>query len=226
MATNSDFACEAARASEERAVDDDPAAHADLSRHVDVVAEADAHPEPQLAERREVRLVVDEQRDRERPQALAQLGDDLHVAPREVWRHEEEPVLLVDRSRDRRRNARGNESVAVQRDVDDVGLVGAEHAEGTDVARGLRDDDVAGVDEEARHKVQGLLGTCRDDDVVGVRLDPLETHHLEDLLAQRLVALPRTVLQGRRPAGRDDALSHLPDHVERQPLEVRHAAGE
>ena len=59
-----------------------------------------------------------------------------------------------------------------------------------------------------------------------MRVDALERHDLEDLLAQRLVALAGAVLQRLQAAGGDDALGQVTEDVERQALEERHAAGE
>jgi hypothetical protein len=125
---------------------------------------------------------------------------------------------LLQRGRD--------QPVLVERYVDDVRLVGTEHPQRPHVAGRLRDDDVTRVDEDSRHKVEGLLAAGGDDDVVRVRVDALEPHDVEDLLAQRLVALAGPVLQRHGATGRDDALGHLRQDVERQPGQVRHAAGE
>jgi len=74
--------------------------------------------------------------------------------------------------------------------VGDPRLVGGEHPQGTDVARRLGEDHITGVNEDPGDQVQRLLGSGRHHDVVGVGGDSLQRHHLEDLLAQRGVALP------------------------------------
>ena len=76
--------------------------------------------------------------------------------------------------RDRLPQRLGDEPVLVHGDVHDARLVRSEHAEGPDVARRLREDDVAGVDEQLRDEVEGLLGPGRRDDVVDRTADALE----------------------------------------------------
>jgi len=51
----------------------------------------------------------------------------------------------------------GDQPVVVHRHVHDVRLVGREGAEGADVGGRLDEHHVAGVDEDPRHQVQGLL---------------------------------------------------------------------
>ena len=55
---------------------------------------------------------------------------------------------------------------------------------------------------------------------------PSSAMTLEDLLAQRLVALAGPVLQRLQAAGRDDALGEVAEDVEREALEERHATRE
>ncbi|CPU62865.1 Uncharacterised protein [Mycobacteroides abscessus] len=119
-----------------------------------------------------------------------------------------------------------DEPVLVEGHVHDVGLVRPEHAQRPDVARRLRDDHVARVDEDPRDEVERLLRAGRHDDVVGVALDALEPHDVEDPLAQGLVALTGAVLERRGTARRDEALHGVGDLVEGEAFEVRHAAGE
>jgi hypothetical protein len=110
--------------------------------------------------------------------------------------------------------------------VDDVALVGPEDAEGPDVRGSLDEDDVARVAEDAGHEVEGHLGAGRDDDVVGVRGDPDLPDHLEDLLAQGDVALPRAVLQGLGPALVQQPLGGAGQHLHGQGLDEGHPAGQ
>jgi hypothetical protein len=90
----------------------------------------------------------------------------------------------------RRRNRRDRllerlrlDPVVVHRDVHDLALVRAEDAERPDVRGGLADHDVAWVAEHPGDQVDGLLAADGHDDVVRVRLDTLERHHVADLLA-------------------------------------------
>src|ERR1035438_5845921 len=61
-----------------------------------------------------------------------------------------------------------DETVVIGGDVGDLRLVGRKHPKRTDVARGLGEYHIAGVDEDASDQVQGLLGPGCHDDVVGV----------------------------------------------------------
>ena len=120
----------------------------------------------------------------------------------------------------------GHETAVVHRDVTDVGLVRDERLQRADVARRLAQDHVARVDEDAGDEVERLLRAGGDDDVVGVGADALQRHDLDDLLAQRRVALRAGVLQRLRAVLGDQRRGLLADDVERERGQVRHAAGE
>ena len=120
----------------------------------------------------------------------------------------------------------GHQPVGVHGDVDDLGLVGREGPERTDVGGGLGDHHVTRVDEDPGHQVQGLLAADRDDDVLGGGVHALERHDLADQLAQLRVALARAVLQGLGAAGGDQLADELADGVQRQRRQVGHAAGQ
>jgi hypothetical protein len=110
--------------------------------------------------------------------------------------------------------------------VDDVALEGAEHPQRTDVRRGLADHHVAGVAEDACDQVDGLLRPDGDDDVVRVRVDALQLHHVADLLAQRGHTLAGAVLHRRRAVVLHELVDRPADDVEREARDVGHATGE
>ena len=120
----------------------------------------------------------------------------------------------------------GDETVGVAGHVHHVRLVGREDPESADIGRGLGDHDVARVEEHAGHEVERLLGPGRHDDVVGVGVDPLERHDLQQLVAQPLVALARGVLQRREPLVVQQPLHRVPDQVHGQGADVRHTPGQ
>ena len=119
-----------------------------------------------------------------------------------------------------------DQPVVVERDVDHVRLVGAEHAEGAHVGRRLRHDHVTGIDEDLRDEVEGLLRAGGDDDVVGVRVDGVVAHHLDDLLAHEDLALAGTVLECLRAVLPHDPGGELGEVVQRERVDVGHPPGE
>ena len=82
---------------------------------------------------------------------------------------------------------------------------------GAHVGRRLGHDDVARVDEDRGDQVERLLGARGDHHVVRVRVNALERHDLGDVLAQRLVALARAVLQRHLAVLDDEPAHHLAD---------------
>ena len=96
--------------------------------------------------------------------------------------------------RDRLAQRLGHQAVGVHLGVHHVALVGLEDAQRADVRRRLADHHVAGVAEDPGDQVDRLLRADGDHDVVGVRLDALQAHHVGDLLAQLGDALARAVL--------------------------------
>jgi len=119
-----------------------------------------------------------------------------------------------------------HQAVGVHRDVHDLGLVGREGPQRTDVGGGLGDHDVPRVDEHPRHQVQRLLAADGDHDVLGGGVHALECHDLADQLTQERVALARAVLQGLGAPGGDELADQLADSVQRQGRQVGHAAGQ
>ena len=120
----------------------------------------------------------------------------------------------------------GDEAVLVHRDVHDARLIGGEAAQGADVRRTFRDDDVAGIAVDAGDEIERHLGADGDDDVVGIGADSLGGHHLADLLTQLRGALCGSVLQGDLPVAGDEIGDLDGEGLERQRGEVGHAAGE
>ena len=126
---------------------------------------------------------------------------------------------------DRLRQGLGNDAVLVHRHVHDVRLACAEHTQRAHVGGGLGEDDVAGIHEELRHEVEGLLAARRDHNVVRVGADDaVICHDLGDALAQHLPALAAAVLHGLRAVVADQLLRGRRELVERQVLKVGHAA--
>lgn len=74
----------------------------------------------------------------------------------------------------------GHESVLVDLGVAQVGLVRREDCESARVRRALGDDDIARVEHHLGQHLEGELAAGGHDDVVRVRLDALQTHHLDD----------------------------------------------
>ena len=120
----------------------------------------------------------------------------------------------------------GDQPVVVHRDVHDLGLVGLEGAERTDVRRRLGQDDVARVAEDPGGQVQRHLRADGDHHVVRVGLDALERHHLADLLPELRDALARPVLQGDQAVLGDQAGGLRGQRLQRQRLQIRHATGQ
>ena len=88
--------------------------------------------------------------------------------------------------------------VLVAFDLDDVGLVAAEHRHRAGVGRRLADHDVARVDQRLADEVDRLLAAGGDDHVLGVGKHALGAHHLEDAVVGLLEALGRAVLERLR----------------------------
>jgi hypothetical protein len=105
-------------------------------------------------------------------------------------------------------------------------LVRTEHPERAHVARRLREDDVARVDEELRDEVEGLLRPGGRHDVVDRAADPFDCHDLEDLLAKLGNSLTRAVLQGNSALLSHHSLHCRGDQVVRQRRHERHSTGE
>ena len=114
----------------------------------------------------------------------------------------------------------------VHREVHHPGLVRGEAAERADIGRTLGEHDIAWVAVDARDEVQRHLRADSDHDVVRVGVDPLQRHHLADLLPQRRHALGGAVLQRDLPVAGDELGDLVGERVERQSGEVRHASGE
>ena len=137
-----------------------------------------------------------------------------------------DPLAGRARGGDRLGQGARHQALVVHGDVDDVALVRAEDAEGAHVRRCLDEDDVAGIAEDADHEVEGHLRSGGHDDVVRMGGDADLADHLEDLLAERDVALARAVLEGLRAALVQQSLRRVGQHVDGQGLHVRHAAGQ
>ena len=146
----------------------------------------------------------------------------------EVGDRVEELDLLAGRPgrRDRLLQRLGHQPVGVHLGVHDVALVGLEDPERPDVGRGLADHHVAGVAEHPGDQVDRLLRADGDHHVVGVRLDPLEPHHLGDLLAERGHPLAGAVLHRLGAVVGDQVTDRAADHVEGQAGDVGHPAGQ
>ena len=179
-----------------------------------------------------VRVVLDDQqvgllRDLQHPgPPLQGLGDAGRVV--EVGDRVEELGLLAGRAQRGHRLAERDrvETVLVHGHVHDLALVGPEHAERTDVAGGLAQHHVARVAEDPGDQVETLLGADGDGDVVGVRADALELHHLADRLPEHRLALAGAVLHGTTAVGDHQIVQGVADHVERQVGDVGHPAGQ
>ena len=120
----------------------------------------------------------------------------------------------------------GHESLVVHGDVHDVALVGAEDAQRADVGRCLDEHDVTGIAEDARDEVECHLRAGRHDDVIRVRGDADLGHDLEDLRAQRGIALPGSVLKHLGAAIAHETGRGLGEGVQRQRGDEGHAPGE
>ncbi len=68
--------------------------------------------------------------------------------------------------------------------------------QGTKVRGSFDEDAVSAIDEQFADQVERLLRTGGDEDVVGIGLDAVASDVAGDHLAQRLIALGRSVLQG------------------------------
>ena len=118
------------------------------------------------------------------------------------------------------------EAVVVHRHMHDVALVGAENPEGSDIGRGLDENDIAGIAERPRHQIECHLRAGRDDDVVRVCSNPYLGRDVQDLLAQVDIALARSVLQRPRALLANDARGHVRHVIHRQGLHVGHTPGQ
>ena len=98
--------------------------------------------------------------------------------------------------------------------------------ERADVARRLREHDVAGVEEDAGDQVERLLAADGDHHVVRRAGDADQRHHVADLLAQPRIALAGAVVQRDGALVSDQLVEQRADRVERQGGGVRRAAGE
>ena len=83
-----------------------------------------------------------------------------------------------------------NQPAVVHVDVNDLSLVRGEGIERPDISRRLGHNDVAWVAKNARDEIQALLRTTRDSDVVRICDEPLNGHHLADVLAHLRFTLP------------------------------------
>jgi hypothetical protein len=126
---------------------------------------------------------------------LPREGDTGRVVERRDRVEELDPLALGLEAGDGLAEGFGDQPVLVHEHMGDLGLVGAEDTDRPDIARSLGEDDVARVDEELRHEVEGLLRPRRHDDIVDAAPDTLERHDLEDLLPEFRGALTRAVLQ-------------------------------
>ena len=128
----------------------------------------------------------------------------------------------VDRGDERLRD----QAVVVHRDVHDLRLVRLEGAQRADVGRRLRQDDVTRIDEDPGGQVQRHLRTDGDHHVVGMRLDPLQRHHLADLLAQSGMPWPDPYCSATRPSSATSAAASAASDSSGSDLQVRHPAGQ
>ena len=91
------------------------------------------------------------------------------------------------------------DAVGIDLNLLDVGLIGGEDRQRTDVGRCFGEDDISWIDEELGDNVNGLLRTGGDDDILGVGVDAFELHDLGNLLTQTRKSLPVTVLKRSSP---------------------------
>ena len=113
---------------------------------------------------------------------------------------------------------------AVERDVDDPGLVGGQRRDRAGVRRALGDHDVAGIDERPQRERDRLLAARGDQDAVGLGDHPVLGHQPADRLAQLEQALGRPVLQRGGPVVAGDRVPDLVIDVGREGVGVREAA--
>ena len=120
----------------------------------------------------------------------------------------------------------GDHALGVHVDVDDLGLERPEDDHRGDVAGPFGQHDVAGVEEELGDQLERVLRSGGDDDVVDARVDALERHDVEDLLAQPRAALSGAVLQGDGAVLAHRALDGGRDQFLGQGRDERHPTGE
>jgi hypothetical protein len=92
--------------------------------------------------------------------------------------------------------------------------------------RRLDEDDVTGIAEDARDEIKGHLRSGRHNHVIGMRVDAHLAHDVEDLAAQRDVALAGAVLQHFGPALAHEARGSLRESIEGERLHEGHAPGQ
>ena len=160
------------------------------------------------------------------PATFGWLGDAGRIMERRDRVEELDALALRSNGFDGFAKGARYEAVIIHRHVHDVALVGAENPEGSDIGRGLDENDIAGIAERPRHQIECHLRAGRDDDVVRVCSNPYLGRDVQDLLAQVDIALARSVLQRLRTLLAHDARGHVRHVIHRQGLHVGHPPGQ